>query len=82
QSIPLLGCSSIPLLGYQSFPRKTNHKRYYIPASNGMSYLGCPLSVCSKARLQTFAPALTLILHQAGTGKGNKLYICEHKQLG
>lgn len=47
-----------------------------------MSYLGCPLSICSKARLQTFAPALTLILHQAGTGKGNKLYICEHKQLG
>lgn len=36
-----------------------------------------PLFVYTKANLQTFAPALILIINQVSAGKENKLYICE-----
>lgn len=36
-----------------------------------------PLFIYTKASLQTFAPALILIINQVSAGKGNKLYICE-----
>ncbi len=40
-------------------------------------HLHSPLFVYTKANLQTFAPALILILYQVSAGKENKLYICE-----